>query len=51
MMQTFVNLYFLQALDQCKKTLSELGLVRISAEDAAGAAQVMDKACMDLTLI
>lgn len=30
-----------QALDQCKKTLSELGLVRISAEDAAGAAQIV----------
>lgn len=30
-----------QALDQCKKTLSNLGLVRISAEDAAGAAQIV----------
>ncbi|XP_021719717.1 arogenate dehydratase/prephenate dehydratase 1, chloroplastic-like [Chenopodium quinoa] len=30
-----------QALDQCEKTLSDLGLIRISAADAAGAAQVV----------
>lgn len=30
-----------QALDQCEKTLSNLNLVRISAEDAAGAAQAV----------
>ncbi|CAO2823651.1 unnamed protein product [Amaranthus hypochondriacus] len=30
-----------QALDQCEKTLSQLGLTRINAADAAGAAQVV----------
>lgn len=33
--------YSLQALDQCEKTLSQLGLTRINAADAAGAAQVV----------
>lgn len=30
-----------QALDQCQKALSKLGLVRISVEDTAGAAQIV----------
>lgn len=31
----------LQALDQCEMTLSKLGVVRVSADDTAGAAQVI----------
>lgn len=32
---------YLQALTQCDMTLNKLGLIRVSAEDTAGAAQVI----------
>ncbi|KAH9610553.1 hypothetical protein KSS87_018303 [Heliosperma pusillum] len=34
-----------QALDQCESTLSKLGLVRISTDDTAGAAQMVASQC------
>ena len=36
---------YLQALAQCETTLSNLGIVRISADDTAGAAKVMSACC------
>lgn len=46
-----VDNFHLQALDQCEMTLSKLGIIRVSAEDTAGAAQVKYKSIRDSSVL